>query len=527
MSFNITSLTDKHCAICETLLLDGDELSTPQGCSTVDCVFHKYCLNEWRKTALENGLISCPVCKNTFALLADVKSYTSPAALPSLAAKSHIGMSTTMSISNPIPSSTVVHDKQDNTQECIAVSSLQASQPTTLADAMNEELTKQVESFYETDNDDDLGLMRLHVRRSQFWEDACKEIELMNPDEWRPKVRITFVGEAGADTGGLAREFFSLFYTNASTSSLLTGEYPFYTFSHDIHALQADKYKLFGKVVALSLINSHPGPHYFCPSVANFLIDSGPVTNQKELLMELPRKCAPLREKLEKIAECTDEQVFAQLVDDLPERFEFGFSKNRVFIKDKLLLLQAASRHFLVSCCMEEIMSFKEGLAHCNVLSNLQMFRDEAVNVFIKQKLAVKDFEEIFKPTFSEEGSNRRVKEEQTYCFWLNFLKECQRGKLVRKFFNLRDFEEGIETEIEKRLSLQDVLQFLTGAQRKPLVSLKGKIVFNHESVERVVSRTCELELTIPVIPRYTESREKFVEHFTEDILEGPDFGQI
>ena len=349
----------------------------------------------------------------------------------------------------------------------------------------------------------------------------------MNPDEWRPKVRITFVGEAGADTGGLAREFFSLFYTNAATSSLLSGEYPYYTFSHDIHALQADKYKLFGKVVALSLLNSHPGPHYFCPSVAKYIVDSGPITNQKELLMELPRKCGPLREKLARIADCTDEEVFAQLVDDLPERFEFGFSKNRVFIEDKLPLLQAASRHFLVSCCMEEIMSFKDGLAHCNVLSKLQMFPDEAVNVFVKQKLAVKDFEEMFKPTFSEEGSNRRVREEQVYFFWLNFLKECQRGKLVRKFFNLKDFEEGIETEIEKRLSLQDVLQFLTGAQRKPLVALKGKIVFNHESVERVVSRTCELELTIPVIPRYTESREKFIEHFIEDILERPDFGQI
>ena len=457
-------------------------------------------------------------------MLVDVKSYTSSAALPSFAATSHVGMSTSPGISNTVASSTAVHDDQENTQECIVVSSFEASIPTTLAGAMNGELKRQVESFHDTDDDDDdMGIMRLHVRRSNFWEDACKELESMDPAEWRPKVRITFVGEAGADTGGLAREFFALFYTNASTSSLLTGEYPFYTFSHDIHALQAEKYKLFGKVVALSLINNHPGPHFFCPSVANFIIDLGSVAKQKEVLMELPRKCAPLREKLEKIADCTDEQVFAQLINDLPERFEFGFSKNKISIQDKLPLLQAASRHFLISCCMEEILSFKEGLAHCNVLSNLKMFRDDAVNVLVKQKLSVKDFEEMFKPTFSEEGSNRRVREEQIYCYWLHFLKECQRGKLVRKFFNLQDFEQGVETEIEKRISLQDVLQFLTGAQRKPLVALNGNIEFNHEKVERVVSRTCELELTIPVIPRYTESRDKFVQHFTEDMLEGPD----
>ena len=90
-----------------------------------------------------------------------------------------------------------------------------------------------------------------------------------------------------------------------------------------------------------------------------------------------------LKGKLEKIAHTETEEAFTALVLDLPERFDFGFSKASLSLNGKLPLIQAACKHYLVSACMEEIIHFKDGLKRYNVLDILKQYPEESRKRFV------------------------------------------------------------------------------------------------------------------------------------------------
>ena len=119
------------------------------------------------------------------------------------------------------------------------------------------------------------------------------------------------------------------------------------------NALEAQKHELFGSIVALALQNGHSGPNFFSQAVMNFILGLCPLNDWKILLKELPMDYKEIKEKLEKIARTETEEVFTALVLDLPERFDFGFSKAPLSLNGKLPLIQAACKHYLVSACMK------------------------------------------------------------------------------------------------------------------------------------------------------------------------------
>ena len=140
----------------------------------------------------------------------------------------------------------------------------------------------------------------------------------------------------------------------------------------------------------------------------------------------------------------------------------------------------------------------------------------------------------MFVPAYSESGSNRRVKEEQIFFFWMQFLKDCQRGRLQRNVISLSEIMDNAvdgESTSKMVLSLADVLQFITGSPTTPLVPFAGNILFDHEigkdAERRVESNTCALQVTFPVSQRYLSSCDTFMMNFTDDIYEGPGFGKV
>ena len=90
----------------------------------------------------------------------------------------------------------------------------------------------------------------------------------------------------------------------------------------------------------------------------------------------------------------------------------------------------------------------------------------------------------MFVPAYQESGSNRHVKEEQIFFFWMKFLKDCQRGRLQRNVISLSEIMDNAvdgESTSKMVLSLADVVQFITGSHTTPLVPFAGKILLNHE----------------------------------------------
>ena len=462
---------EEFCTICKKLLLDGSSLSKPSSCSCAS--FHHQCLEEWLNNAVSGDSIGCPSCKIPFSSLTPVsppfvdqfKPAVNP---PSLESNALFQLSS------------VLHTPQSTTVE----SAIQCAPPpppnaVSLAEALEAQMNAEMLKVSSKDQDNDK--MKIDVRRGHEFEDGFKEIEDLSVEGWKPRFRVSFNLESGCDTGGLSREFFSLLFASVTCSSLLSGTMPNLTFSHDSNMLLEGKYKTLGKLVALSLLNGHVGPQFFSPTVVQYILNQSMIQDVESMLKELPKGCKDLKERLEKIYVCENQEGFNELVsaDNLSERFDFGYSSPKVTMQDKVKLIQAACRHYLVSSCLEDTQSFMDGLRTYGVLSCLRQFPKESVKFFTHDKLTVADIEDVFKPVLSEKDSNRREREDQLYYFWIKFLKECNRGRILREVVKLEDVLEQTEplSTIESTktiLTLADVIQFLTGSRFKTISSVKG-----------------------------------------------------
>ena len=56
-------------------------------------------------------------------------------------------------------------------------------------------------------------------------------------------------------------------------NTLFRGQYPNVTFGHNLDGLRKGTFELFGKLVAVALVNDCPGLHFFCPLLAAYLLD--------------------------------------------------------------------------------------------------------------------------------------------------------------------------------------------------------------------------------------------------------------
>lgn len=84
--------------------------------------------------------------------------------------------------------------------------------------------------------------------------------------------------------------------------------------------------------------------------------------------------------------------------------------------------------------------------------------------------------------------------------------------------------------EQQKTLSLNDVLQFMSGASHLPVTNLNGSIQFIHDAAarQRIKANDCSLEVSIPVNERYfTEDSSHFISNFADDVFESKEYGCI
>ncbi len=125
------------------------------------------------------------------------------------------------------------------------------------------------------------------------------------------------------------------------------------------------------------------------------------------------------------------------------------------------------------------------------------------------------------------------MKEDEVYYYWLKFLKECSRGRVTCRATKVEDL--GIDSSSPRNdpsiatLSLEGVMQFITGCRQKPISTPFGRITFEHDNSDpssrrHVFANTCAMQLIIPVNAAYTGSYKKFIQQLTEDIFNGPDF---
>ena len=191
-------------------------------------------------------------------------------------------------------------------------------------------------------------------------------------------------------------------------------------------------FELFGKLVAIALVNGCPGPHFLTPVVAGFLLD----IPQEPQLEEVPEE-REFVNQLKKISSCCDEASFIDAVQKFPERFDMGYTKATVTFQDKNDLLNACIKHIVLSSVAEEIYSFRKGVTSFRVLDLLRKFPDKGLKKIMHVEISVEDVKSCFVPCFSTAGTELHEKETEIVYKWHSFLRNVKKGKLkcCRPFF--------------------------------------------------------------------------------------------
>ena len=359
---------------------------------------------------------------------------------------------------------------------------------------------------------------------------VSKVFECLEDEDVKARVTVKFIGEDAVDSGGVTREFFSEFFRGFGVySPLVRGTYPHITFRHNLEALDQGLFELFGKLVAIAIVNGCPGPHFFTPMVAGFILD----IPQEPDLDEVPDECEFLPH-LNNVSSSCDKASFVDAVNSFPERFDMGYTKATVTLEDKNDLLQACIKHIVIYSVAEEIYSFRKGLASFGVKELLCKFHSDGMKKLMHVEVSVEDVKSCFLPCFSTPGFELHENETEIVYNWHSFLRSVSKGKLRCYALPCPEITSSPDNDDEnimqpdpelKVLTLSDVLQFGSGSR---FPNFSGKLKFDHDSGpvgKRISANTCSFTITIPVNKRYTCSSNEFAFKFMEDIFEDYGFG--
>lgn len=293
---------------------------------------------------------------------------------------------------------------------------------------------------------------------------------------------VKFSGEMGLDHGGPKREFFRLAMKNLSTSSLFEGNDDGKMFSHNLEKLEDGDYRCAGILVGMSIL--HDGPGLKCLHEDVYKLMTGVPLN----LNSLEILSGDSLEILEQLRNVDNFQKRDQFLEKHGEwLLSQGFRSAWQF--------KPENRHQLISSLMKQIifyrtsaemMQFQGGLDM--VLGLWQEIKKHPMTwmpLFChrKEPLTRERFTEMIEFVRSQEGSNRRIQEEDTIYSWEILMQDIHNQRAPVTF--------------------EELLIFITGADEISICGFSSKnfIEFfsNEEGETRLpFSSTCALSISLP-----------------------------
>ncbi|XDV29252.1 hypothetical protein PO909_032392, partial [Leuciscus waleckii] len=159
-----------------------------------------------------------------------------------------------------------------------------------------------------------------------------------------------------------------------------------------------------------------------------------------------------LREQLIKIQEATTVQeancAIAEAADSLSI---IGALRYISHLTERNSLVQSAAEFFVNGRLRAALDQFSEGLQTLGLLEEMQKYPALFNDMFVNEQrpLQAKDLCSLFYVNFSPQGSNRRAKENQTICYWRDWLIDVEEGET-----------DGVTLEM--------IMEFATGASTVP-----------------------------------------------------------
>ncbi|XP_027892549.1 uncharacterized protein LOC114156365 isoform X3 [Xiphophorus couchianus] len=322
------------------------------------------------------------------------------------------------------------------------------------------------------------------------------------------KLNVIFVdeednAEGAVSEGGPTREYLRLLMRAIHQSNVFEGHENDRHLALDTSGLESKMYNCIGKMISVCLVHGGIGPHFFSQRLYDQICGT---LSQPTLVEEVVNHS--FRQQLIKIQDTNTiveaNEAIMQAADTLST---VGALRRVTTLEERDSLVQSAADFFVNGRVCIALQQFMEGLKTLNVLDEIQKNPAVFHELFVcKEKpLLARDLNTLFQVCFSVQGSNKRRIENQTICYWRDWLVDIEEGEC-------------------SPITLKMILEFASGASTVPPLGFphRPKIEFLHEA-NRVFpeANTCLVVLRLPVHPDY----ESFTKHMTDGVLQAPTFG--
>lgn len=319
-------------------------------------------------------------------------------------------------------------------------------------------------------------------------------------------LMVTFSGEEAVDTGGPKREFLRLLMMEVGRSSIFNGSW----LSHDVSLLCTKQYHLAGQLIAWSILQGGPGPQCLSLDLFKLLID---VKADRKVLLDLCLE-GELKEIIQDLENCSENE-FEDTIDKHADAIaKYGYTKvYRVKFQEKDEVADCLLKNNFIFSVHAEIQQLKEGMNTIGkfgdlVFGNVSLF--SAVLGNKTDNLTYSTFKRNYIINFSESGSNKRNEEDKT-------------------MYSFEVFTQDLHDKQVQEFTLEDLLVFVTGADRIPPLGFESPIKIEFFDAMECPGRlpwssTCSPAL---FLPRGKEDPEELKEMMKQVLSNCHGFGKV
>ncbi|XP_041960192.1 G2/M phase-specific E3 ubiquitin-protein ligase-like isoform X2 [Alosa sapidissima] len=294
--------------------------------------------------------------------------------------------------------------------------------------------------------------------------------------------------EGAVDQGGPRREFLRLLTRDIQHSRIFEGPEESRSRALDGGALQDGLYRTIGRMLAVAFIQGGLPVHFFSDRLYSQISGLPSPKYRVEDVVDYD-----IRSILEKIS--TAGTVEAARLEVMAAAETLGVMGALKFInnlEDRDVVVQIALQFYLEDRLAQALTQFKEGLLTLGLLDEVMCNPRAFQRAFTQPPLPLTatDLANLFTPTLSPVGSNRRRLENRTIAHWRDWLLEVEEGNM-------------------DHVQVEDVLVFCSGASRVPLSGFPEPPMLDFflvtDSNSLPLANTCSVTLRLPLHSNYPD----------------------
>ncbi|XP_065096775.1 G2/M phase-specific E3 ubiquitin-protein ligase-like [Paramisgurnus dabryanus] len=232
------------------------------------------------------------------------------------------------------------------------------------------------------------------------------------------------ISEGSVDGGGPTREYLRLLMKAIQQSSIFEGPETDKTLALDSQALEGKLYTQIARMISVCAIHGGVAPNFFSERLFNQVCDKPTARATLDEVSDVTFK-----EKLLKIKEARTVEDAKAAIEEAEDSLAIvGSCRIITTLKQRDALVQSAVNFFVEGRLNVALQQFVEGFTTLGLLKEMRAHPDLFHSMFVKdvRPLKASDLSTLFQVSFSASGTHKRELENQTVCYWRDWLIDVE-----------------------------------------------------------------------------------------------------